>query len=149
VAAAAVVSAVGVNSGDRPIARGNRIHHNFGSGIRAYGDATQGGDGVITGALFEANLIYGNHGGAGMNLNAFQDAVIRNNLIPSQAVRQRRDPVRLGHPRHGTRGQRHGLPRRALSLRIQRFTLPPDVVAVRERVRRPWDAALRGRRSSC
>lgn len=69
------------NSGDRPIARGNRIHHNFGSGIRAYGDATQGGDGVITGALFEANVIYGNYGGAGMNLNAFQDAVIRNNLI--------------------------------------------------------------------
>jgi cysteine-rich repeat protein len=69
------------NSGDRPIARGNRIHHNFGSGIRAYGDITQGGDGLITGALFEGNVIYGNYGGGGMNLNAFHDAVIRNNIL--------------------------------------------------------------------
>lgn len=69
------------NGGDRPVARGNRIHHNFGSGIRAYGDIDQGGDGLITGALFEGNFIHGNYGGAGMNLNAFQDAVIRNNVI--------------------------------------------------------------------
>lgn len=69
------------NSGDRPVARGNRIHHNFGSGIRAYGDSTQGGDGLVSGALFEDNRIYSNYGGGGMNLNAFKDAVIRNNLI--------------------------------------------------------------------
>ncbi len=69
------------NGGDRPIARGNRIHHNFGSGIRAYGDIEQGGDGLISGAIFENNTIYSNYGGAGMNLNAFKDAIIRNNLI--------------------------------------------------------------------
>jgi len=69
------------NSGDRPVARGNRIHNNFGSGIRAYGDATQDGDGIISGALFENNIIHDNNGGGAMNLNAFFDAVIRNNLI--------------------------------------------------------------------
>ncbi|HEY2773781.1 MAG TPA: right-handed parallel beta-helix repeat-containing protein [Candidatus Binatia bacterium] len=69
------------NGGDRPVARDNRIHHNAGSGIRAYGDITQGGDGLITGALFERNRIYGNDGGGGLNLNAFKDAVIRNNII--------------------------------------------------------------------
>lgn len=69
------------NSGDRPVARGNRIHHNFGSGIRAFGDSTQGGDGLITGGLFEGNRIHGNYGGAGLNFNAVQDSAIRNNLI--------------------------------------------------------------------
>jgi hypothetical protein len=33
--------------------------------IRAYGDVTQGGDGLITGAVFEGNRIYGTYGGAG------------------------------------------------------------------------------------
>ena len=69
------------NSGDRPVARGNRIHHNFGSGIRAFGDSTQGGDGLISGGLFEGNRIHGNYGGAGLNFNAVQDSAIRNNLI--------------------------------------------------------------------
>jgi hypothetical protein len=71
------------NSGDHPIARGNRIHDNYGSGIRSFGDLSQGGDGIISGALFENNIIYNNGagGGAGINVNSFYDGIIRNNLI--------------------------------------------------------------------
>ncbi len=71
------------NSGDRPIVRGNRLHDNVGSGLRSNGDVIQGGDGIITGALFEDNIIYNNGslGGAGMNLDGLQDGIIRNNLL--------------------------------------------------------------------
>lgn len=71
------------NSGDRPIVRGNRLHDNVASGLRSNGDVIQGGDGIISGALFENNIIYNNGsiGGAGMNLDGLQDGIIRNNLF--------------------------------------------------------------------
>jgi hypothetical protein len=43
---------------DHPIARNNRIHDNAGCGIHNNGDANEGGDGMITGGLYENNLIY-------------------------------------------------------------------------------------------
>ncbi len=71
------------NSGDRPVVRGNRLHDNAGSGLRSNGDVIQGGDGIITGALYENNIIYNNCvlGGAAMNLDGLQDGTVRNNLI--------------------------------------------------------------------
>lgn len=71
------------NSGDRPIVRGNRLHDNAGSGLRSNGDVAQGGDGIISGALYENNITYNNGvlGGAAMNLDGLQDGTIRNNLI--------------------------------------------------------------------
>lgn len=71
------------NSGDRPIVRGNRLHDNAASGLRSNGDVVQGGDGIITGAVYENNLIYNNGaiGGAGMNLDGLQDGIIRNNVL--------------------------------------------------------------------
>lgn len=71
------------NSGDRPVVRGNRIHGNTNSGLRANGDINQGGDGIISGAIFENNIIYDNgvSGGAAMNFDGLQDGIIRNNLI--------------------------------------------------------------------
>lgn len=71
------------NSGDRPIVRGNKLHDNGGSGLRSNGDVVQGGDGIITGALYENNIIYNNCvlGGAAMNLDGLQDGTIRNNLL--------------------------------------------------------------------
>ncbi len=71
------------NSGDHPTVRGNRLHGNAGSGLRMNGDVTQGGDGLITGALIEQNILYANGaaGGGAVNLNGVQDAVIRNNLL--------------------------------------------------------------------
>lgn len=72
------------NSADRPIVRGNRCHHNNGSGIQLNADVnTPPGDGIITGALIENNLIYdnGRGGGGGLNLDGVQDSIIRNNLL--------------------------------------------------------------------
>ena len=47
------------------------------------GDITQGGDGIITDALVEANIIYDNGvaGGSGINCDGVQDSLIHNNLI--------------------------------------------------------------------
>ncbi len=71
------------NSGDRPVLRGNRVHDNVASGIQLNADLSAGGDGIITGALIEGNVIYGNGtaGGAAINLDGVQDSVVRNNLL--------------------------------------------------------------------
>jgi parallel beta-helix repeat protein len=71
------------NSGDWPIVRGNRLHDNAGAGVQLNADASQGGDGIITGALLENNVIYnnGSAGGSGINLDGVQGSTIRNNLL--------------------------------------------------------------------
>ena len=43
----------------RPIVRGNRMFDNHECGLHMNGDLSQGGTGVITGALVENNIIYG------------------------------------------------------------------------------------------
>jgi hypothetical protein len=48
------------------------------------GDVSQGGDGMITGALVEGNVIYSNgapRGGSAINGDGFTQGVIRNNLL--------------------------------------------------------------------
>ena len=47
------------------------------------GDVSLGGDGIISNALVENNVIYDNGlgGGSGINCDGVQDSVIRNNLI--------------------------------------------------------------------
>lgn len=71
------------NSGDRPIIRDNVIFDNNANGIHANGDISQGGDGIISEAVIERNIIYsnGDAGGSAINLDGVQDSVIRNNLI--------------------------------------------------------------------
>lgn len=71
------------NSGDRPTIRDNRIWNNRANGIHMNGDASQGGDGVISGAVVENNIIFGNGagGGSGINMDGVQDSIIRNNLL--------------------------------------------------------------------
>ncbi len=71
------------NSGDRPTVRGNRVHDNAGCGIQLNADASQGGDGLITGALIENNVAWNNGtaGGAAINLDGVQDSIVRNNLL--------------------------------------------------------------------
>jgi parallel beta-helix repeat protein len=71
------------NSGDRPVVRGNRLHHNAASGVQLNADIESGGDGIITGALLERNVIWSNgaRGGAAINLDGVQDSVVRNNLL--------------------------------------------------------------------
>jgi Right handed beta helix region len=71
------------NSGDRPVIRGNRIHGNAANGIHMNGDVSLGGDGVISQALVEDNVIFANgaNGGSGINGDGVQDSLFRNNLI--------------------------------------------------------------------
>jgi len=63
------------NSGDRPVVRGNRVWGNTGSGIQLNGDLSAGGDGIISGAVIERNVIYDNGGGGA--LSAKPDGVLR------------------------------------------------------------------------
>ncbi len=71
------------NSGDRPVIRRNVIFDNAANGIHMNGDASQGGDGVISDAIVEENVIFGNGlaGGSGINCDGVQSSIIRNNLI--------------------------------------------------------------------
>lgn len=71
------------NSGDRPTVRGNRLYDNAGAGVQLNADLSAGGDGIITGALIENNVIHGNGtaGGAAINLDGVQDSIVRNNLL--------------------------------------------------------------------
>jgi parallel beta-helix repeat protein len=71
------------NSGDRPVLRRNRVHGNNASGIQLNADLSAGGDGVITGAVIEANVIYdnGTAGGAAINLDGVQDSIVRSNVL--------------------------------------------------------------------
>jgi parallel beta-helix repeat protein len=77
------------NSGDRPVIRNNVIYDNHGSGIHMNGDLSQGGDGIISGALVSGNVIYNNAkfdgtslgGGSGINMDGVQNSRIENNLL--------------------------------------------------------------------
>lgn len=71
------------NSGDRPIIRFNMIWDNHANGIHMNGDLSEGGDGIISGALVEGNIIYGNGvgGGSGINMDGVTNSRIVNNLV--------------------------------------------------------------------
>ena len=71
------------NSGDRPVIRNNFIWGNHANGIHMNGDGSEGGDGIISGAIVEGNVIYDNGlgGGSGINCDGVQDSLIRNNVI--------------------------------------------------------------------
>jgi len=71
------------NSGDRPIIRRNVSYSNYAAGIHMNGDLSQGGDGQISDALVERNVIYDNGvgGGSAINMDGVSDSVVRNNLL--------------------------------------------------------------------
>jgi parallel beta-helix repeat protein len=72
------------NSGDHPTIRSNRLHHNFRAGLHMNGDRNfTPGDGLISFALVEKNIIYenGTGGGSGINCDGVTDSLIRNNLL--------------------------------------------------------------------
>jgi parallel beta-helix repeat protein len=78
------------NSGDRPIIRNNTVFDNRGNGIHMNGDASLGGDGIISDAVVSGNVIYNNAklnahgqpgGGSGINMDGVQDSLIVNNLL--------------------------------------------------------------------
>ncbi len=71
------------NSADRPVIRGNVIWGNGMCGVHMNGDINFGGDGVISGAIVENNVIRDNGrlGGSAINGDGVTAAVIRNNLL--------------------------------------------------------------------
>jgi len=71
------------NSGDRPVIRKNHVFGNRQAGIHVNGDQNQGGDGLISEALIEGNVIHDNGlgGASGINCDGVQKSVIRNNLL--------------------------------------------------------------------
>ncbi len=71
------------NSGDNPTIRGNNSHHNASAGIHMNGDITQGGDGQISFATVEKNVIWenGTAGASGINCDGVSDSIFRNNLL--------------------------------------------------------------------
>ncbi len=71
------------NSGDRPVVRNNTCFENNGCGIQLNADLSQGGDGVISNAVIEGNILHDNcyNGGSAINLDGVQESVIYNNLL--------------------------------------------------------------------
>ncbi len=68
------------NSDVNPTVRGNVIFNNTTQGLHLNGDISQGGTGMIDGALIEGNLIYGN-GANGINGDGVENSRIQNNII--------------------------------------------------------------------
>jgi len=71
------------NSSDRPIIRNNHSFNNNGCGIHMNGDISMGGDGIISNAEVEGNILHDNGlgGGSAINMDGVQDSKIYNNLI--------------------------------------------------------------------
>jgi hypothetical protein len=71
------------NTTVKPVVVGNEIQGNRGAGLHMNGDLSMGGNGLITGARVERNVIYGNgeKGGSAINCDGVQDPLIRNNLL--------------------------------------------------------------------
>ena len=72
------------NSGDFPIIRANNLHDNAAAGLHMNGDRNfTPGDGIISFAVVEKNIIWenGRLGGSGINCDGVSDSVIRNNLL--------------------------------------------------------------------
>jgi hypothetical protein len=71
------------NSADHPTIRYNICGHNYANGIHMNGDESMGGDGLITDATVECNIIYENGigGGSGINCDGVAESRVFNNLL--------------------------------------------------------------------
>lgn len=71
------------NSSDDGIIRNNVVWGNNDSGIQFNADGYLEGDGVHSRNIIEGNVLYenGKGGGATINLDGFQDGIVRNNLL--------------------------------------------------------------------
>lgn len=70
------------NSADNPVIRNNHSWGNNGCGIHMNGDISLGGDGIISNALVENNILHDNGvgGGSAINCDGVQNSRIQNNL---------------------------------------------------------------------
>ena len=65
---------------DNPVVRGNECFDNNQNGMQFNGDCWEDGDGVISGAVIEENIIHHNNW-KGFSLISLQNSTIRNNLV--------------------------------------------------------------------
>jgi parallel beta-helix repeat protein len=65
---------------DNPVVRGNECFDNHQNGMQFNGDCDAGGDGVISGAVIEGNVIHHNQW-KGFSLISLQNSTIRNNVV--------------------------------------------------------------------
>lgn len=68
------------SAADNPIVRNNECFDNNENGLQFNGDCDVGGDGIISGALIENNVVHHNNW-KGFSLISVQGSTIRNNLI--------------------------------------------------------------------
>ncbi len=71
---------------DKPIIRKNEVYGNYLSGIQINGDCNAGGDGMISGALIEGNIVRDNYS-KGISLISVEDTKAQNNLIYGNRMR--------------------------------------------------------------
>ncbi len=70
------------NSGDNHIIENSSFHHNFHAGAHNNGDATMGGDGIISNVTYRNNVFYENIGGSSaLSLDGVINSRIYNNLF--------------------------------------------------------------------
>jgi parallel beta-helix repeat protein len=71
------------NSSDNFTIRGNHIHDNAAAGIHLNGDASFGGDGMMSNGTVGENRIHDNgiQGGAAINMDGVEDTLVLNNLL--------------------------------------------------------------------
>ncbi len=65
---------------DNPVVRNNECFDNYQNGVQFNGDCNAGGDGIISGAVIEGNIVHHNNW-KGFSLISVQNSTIRNNLI--------------------------------------------------------------------
>jgi len=70
---------------DNPVIRGNECFGNVKNGIQLNGDCYSGGDGVISGAIIEDNLVHDNNW-KGFSLISLQNSTIRNNVVYENGI---------------------------------------------------------------
>ncbi len=68
------------SAADNPVVRNNECFDNNQNGVQFNGDCDAGGDGIISGALIENNIVHHNNW-KGFSLISVQNSTIRNNLI--------------------------------------------------------------------
>jgi parallel beta-helix repeat protein len=68
------------SANDNPVVRGNECFDNNQNGMQFNGDCDAGGDGIISGAVIEGNVIHHNNW-KGFSLISLQNSSIRNNLV--------------------------------------------------------------------
>ncbi len=72
-------------SPDDVVIRGNESYGNGQNGIQLNGDCWEGGDGIISGAIIEDNLVHDNNW-KGFSLISVQGSMIRNNVIWNNGI---------------------------------------------------------------